>query len=93
MLQLIENYHHRLIDEAARAGRFRLPMMAFRMLLCQLLIVATAMTASILDLDQGARWALALPVGCLGMAMILHLGYVFTEGFKLVSEQPDAESS
>jgi len=87
MLQLIENYHHRLIDEAARAGRFRLPMMGFRMLLCQLFIVAAAVTASILDLDQSARWALAVPVGCLSMAMIFHLGYVFTEGFERVSER------
>jgi hypothetical protein len=87
MLQLMENYHRRLIDEAARAGRFRLPMMAFRMLLCELLIVAVAAAASILGLDQGARWALVLPIGCLSMAMILHLGYVFTEGFKHASQQ------
>lgn len=87
MLYLIRNYHLRLINEAQSAGPFRLPVMAMRMLLCELLIVAVAVTVSISGLGYGARFVLVLPVGSLCFAMILHLAYVFTEAFDRVPVQ------
>ncbi|MGJ3648140.1 hypothetical protein ACLB0R_06675 [Sphingomonas sp. GlSt437] len=89
MLQLVQDYHSRLRAEAASAGDFRLTIMAIRMLLSLLLIAASALLSSVLHLDQPARAALTIPIGGLTLMMILHLGYVFTEGFQN-APQPEA---
>ncbi|MGJ3647656.1 hypothetical protein ACLB0R_04170 [Sphingomonas sp. GlSt437] len=82
MLQLVKDHHSRLKAAAASAGRLRLIMMAIRMLLSLSLIAPSLLLSSVLHLDQPARAALTIPVGGLTLMMILHIGYVFTEGFQ-----------
>lgn len=86
MLQVVADYDSRLRTEAACAGELRLPMMAIRMLLSLMLIAAAAVLSSVLHLDQSARTALTIPVGGFTLMMILHLGYVFTEGYQNAPE-------